>query len=676
MKGGSSWSWRKPIVSRLALAGALVISQLAHAQVTLDHPTADVEKVVAALSQSAGEPHRAPGFDREFILVSVTDVPAEELRAKIAEVVGAEWRKDEQGWLLFRSREKERELIAHDIEAQRPALEKHLGQIAPPPESQDIEELQRLVDDAEAISGLDSRQVSTAATQLRNRTPMNRAMHAIIAQIPVERLLSIRPGERRVFSLDPTPRQERLPAICADLMARAQRDTEWINGRLPDDDAARYSSPIFTNLPTQPQDWFIAVEPEGFGNLSVRLYTVHSSGSASMQFYWSFNKMADLPEAPPTDLNDQTFELTVLDRLILPFFQQAMAQQTPRLDLPPGTEPYSLLLETALKALAKSEDRDLVARPDLMMWAYSIFVIGHQTAPAISGIKAALTNAAAETKRDGTWLTVTPALSVLATEEPKRDALDAFFRLHAENALEAYAFTRIVAQSKCRSNINFLGWFSTLAQSRLAPNFGQGEWLGARAIGMLQVRDMDKLRSGEQLQIGRASQAVRQAMEDWLYSDLVGSATEQMAAMRDARMGLFNPSEPTIVFPRGLPDDAILEMQRLESAEYVLKLRMGSFEREQSVSESTLAYYLEDTSPDRAVVTGLYPVSVTTEMVILRSGPYYRQYALRSETAPEGREFKPYSSLPDDVRARIEEIRRMMRESIRNRNTPPPSQRP
>jgi hypothetical protein len=196
------------------------------------------------------------------------------------------------------------------------------------------------------------------------------------------------------------------------------------------------------------------------------------------------------------------------------------------------------------------------------------------------------------------------------------------------------------------------------------------EWPAARALGFLTGRQRQTLQSGGRLLAGQGPPSFRAALEDWVYGDAIGRIPEDEKLLDTSEVHLYDPAEPTAVFPRGLPSDGYLELTHSEVTKAKIRLRHSNGrEFATLVAPQEFALYLE--SGNRYTVLGVYLVEEQRENYRYRAGPYYRGLRLSRVEEPENAAFLPYENLPPHFKNEVEEFRSQIR-SGRNLNNPPP----
>ncbi|MBX3096787.1 MAG: hypothetical protein KF812_07990 [Fimbriimonadaceae bacterium] len=674
----------------------LLGSTIVATPISVTVPTGDVPTVFMSINEASGEEWVAPGFNREFLTVIVTDVEPAALRTKIAEVLGAEWRMEGEKWVLFRSSAKLRELRDQDIARLAPTLQEQLNKLKPLTEQLDTEDLQALVagDLALQMNRTDTNQYDWRAIQsLRDQTPGQRVIANMLAQINAADLVSMPPSGRYIYTLQGGPRQRRLPPVCASILQRGQRDEAWLKrNRSPLATNESIDFGFFNQLPVGDEPWFIRVENSGFGGLecsfntfakmSDEMYYVQNKAS------WMFNPLPNAPPVAPSADDpgaDIELSLTENERKFLDIVRRRVVPgndpTTERENIfhwLAAEEPYSFVWDSALRDLAKHRELNVVAVPDVMAWYLLIFLISQTPTATIASVAAATINSPYSRSQfaDG-WLMIQPIRSAaLASPEPEREAVRRLFTILAsDEEPTGMDIARFVADSKAEDymNVGVLPITFSQINSPVMMVFNRpSSWKGYRIVGSLSDAQLAVLRDGRPIFVSQLSSRLRTLMDDWFYCDSVSQLRSSNSRPQDMSMyDMTNPGEPTFLFPNGLPNDATLSRSAWDTIQALVTLRAPSGTITQQVmSASTLAWSIVNQQPNRNIVLSMVPVTLQNEKFSLNAGFCERGVTLIGQQFPHGREPRALSAMPEEFRKQVEEI--MVQYQRNNVGNPPP----
>lgn len=232
----------------LALAAHASSGQDSSRHVNYTTVTVSMSKALADLSRLSGmEIHASPPVASEPIILRLDDVPIDAALKQIATTFEAQWERKKTGLVLTRPEELVRktqaELDAKAAIVIAAELAKKTKVIADMP-AWDSAFANRLANQfGEMMKELEGEgvwtpQVGERHAAIRAKLPTSRALARLMGLLDPKALASIRPGERIVFSSDPTPLQLPLPHDLSGVLDPYTAETAvWIEERkrvLPD----------------------------------------------------------------------------------------------------------------------------------------------------------------------------------------------------------------------------------------------------------------------------------------------------------------------------------------------------------------------------------------------------------------------------------------------------------
>ncbi len=202
--------------------------QAQNAQRTFHWEPMPLPKLANKLAAVLGEPVQvAKTLWPTTVMVHAEQATVREVQDKIAEAINATWskrggvwyleqtsaqaRSDEQTYRQERIRSIQR-LLDHNrkqLQAQKPFDEQHARRL--------YEEMR---DFAKLYGPNDNERVSKRVNELEQESPVSRLNRRFLLALKAETLASVNPGERKIFSTNPTPMQSPMPGEVAKLIAQ------------------------------------------------------------------------------------------------------------------------------------------------------------------------------------------------------------------------------------------------------------------------------------------------------------------------------------------------------------------------------------------------------------------------------------------------------------------------
>lgn len=197
--------------------------------INADLRTVTLPWAVKELERQTGIPHKLAGANPDqFIYINVKGLAASRVREGIARVARGEWKVIEGAQVLVTEPwakaidDVYAKNVASEIESAQRPMEK--------PEAKEF-----IADYVKRVEGPStSAQYSEAHWDWIERTPTARLLRGLVGILPIQDLTGLQHGERRVFSLNPTELQAKLPSkaesIFSNFLEENRQFTVFANG--------------------------------------------------------------------------------------------------------------------------------------------------------------------------------------------------------------------------------------------------------------------------------------------------------------------------------------------------------------------------------------------------------------------------------------------------------------
>lgn len=566
------------------LTFALLAFFVAHAQgqdleqrITHSSVAKRADVLAAELTQKTGVPIRV---DREVagevVAVHVRDVPLVDLLRRIAEVTSSELARDAQGNLVLRlnredARRQEREALAKRAETVRAALQGWQTRL----EAQSAAE-------AQGQTRAEQRRVvaggPTGGMFVNESSPIGRAIMRMAMLVRPEDLAAVGPGQRVVFSTNPTRMQtalgRRTDRILADLVREQQASYQaWQRNqatrpRTPEQEQAiQIARQMGFQLEPHPMNTPVAkallvvssgqiVPMIGGESLQVelRLYDANGAVMVNGQTTLGASPLEALtaqlmgqttpPAGPASPDAARPIALTPLANAARAFAGTASAATAVRpsdelleaLRRPDLVDPHSLVTSEATIALATSRGENLVANfPDTFVAVTPMsgirVAVGGDGAPTVeTGAASDLTlggwdrtlstSQELSIQREAGWMVVKPSDPVEARERRvDRQALARLIRAVDANGAPALVDTAEYAAANHPPTIGSveLPYISYWAPGLMTSVRGPVNWNLLRLYGHLSESQRRALLNGGRLSLAALTGGARQVLEQMLF---------------------------------------------------------------------------------------------------------------------------------------------------------------
>ncbi len=219
--------------NKMMLFPTLILTSLGRADnrsalLNLVTPGLSVRNVLQEVSKQTGHEYRAQSeLADDVVVVRLSNAIPEDFTARLAEVVGGEWRETNGSFLLRPSleyaREERQEVIASQKRGLERALKQVSGQLAKHPvfDQSGAESMLKRVDktftERHAVNG------EFGLTDALNRErdlPINRLLARMLQTAPPNLIVGMDPHTRVVYSPNPNPLQRELPSACQSLVSK------------------------------------------------------------------------------------------------------------------------------------------------------------------------------------------------------------------------------------------------------------------------------------------------------------------------------------------------------------------------------------------------------------------------------------------------------------------------
>ena len=219
------------------MAAIAVMATVAAAQeqptVTFSRPTMSMGEVLKAITQQTGVSVTAnPGLRDVPILVSVKDVPLDELLDRIALVTGTKVEKRDYGLLFVADKDARKAQADREREWTEEAFDRAKQKLSANnklPDRWTADAVDKIVADDQAMRERLTAQLSNLENVRGNRTmvfdsrmggmsPARSSAFRVLDALPADVLASVGPGDRVVYTTRPTRMQKRMPFLTSRIV--------------------------------------------------------------------------------------------------------------------------------------------------------------------------------------------------------------------------------------------------------------------------------------------------------------------------------------------------------------------------------------------------------------------------------------------------------------------------
>lgn len=671
------------------LAIVLASFYAAPARITYETRAVPLVRLLDELSARTGTDLRCEARLRTApMVVSVTDVETTDLLAKIAEVVGAEWRKEKDHELLAQSpaqiRKEERVSLATQIDKVRRALAGGIKDLQPNFEKQDADGLfnslatlkARLADDRQ------NRALTSAYGDMALRTPLNRALIRLVQTIPPEDIA--RADERTVFALNPTAKQRPLGPGADRILADFVREqTVWVDALRRLDPEEKYASPSVRepmgqrDVPASadavrvvltrrvPAEYlFSLVVISGNPLEAGRPWTQWAARSPEMdriyETIWSSTKDGSKP-IPLTALSEELArQLRASGR------GEGGVRVGPDLKAwlldPVAHEPMDLVPSECLLEVARARGKPLVAWiPDvqlpLLTSAASQGALTLRTHEQF--IRAELGSMAL--REESGWVLGIPDDPVLTRRRfTDRQATKGLARaIEEKGGVRLIDYARYAASTGGSRHEHGGPLSMLLLDPTSGVEMGQMNWSALKVYGSLTDQQLRDLTNGGRLRVDRMTPAQKRFVEELAYASEINRAANTTTAGFST---IGKTAEPTVALAGGLPADAELTLtSSLRPRIFAFKPVEGQAPVAfQTLDPSTVALYeriasgdLVEPNVDQKIAGYAMGESVMIRLRLTYSPDLWHEVAMEEKWIDRTAIPKPWTELPESIAAAV-----------------------
>lgn len=541
-----------------------------------------VQSTLESLSQATGTTLKANGpLGQQIVFVKVDGVKPEDLKRRLADVLGATWMPKDGVEYLTRTPAQENAIWTRHVELRgklvQVSLEQARKQVAQPFSGADL--ARGLV----ALKPSDNN-ADRAQANLRHRTekalfdqaPTARLLNRLILACDPKDLAAVGPFERRIFCLKPTRMQRGInaKAFQTALAAFAKEQAEWVDAAskvgFPEDPSGRMVSDPRTQIEYTAKDMedvqLEVKRGEMVSLFMVNLKAAHPSHSRSIFCQVSFadpgrtfmNSMMDAKPAPESDpvvpLSEESEEFQ--KRLTGTFMSQDSLALSPRmLQMLLNVDQRDPLAWTPSDAFASYADFKKLnvvgVLPDDAV-SLGAFVAGQgklrteQFVRALTGY-----GSITLTEADG-WATFAPADEWEASTAftPRKPLAKLIKAVNDKGRLDVHDYARFAFESRLLNRGTLPMMFLGMYDRSILGSSDQTSWDGLRLYGSFAPIAQQDLEGGRQFAFGGLSGEQRKIVERIVYGDMIQS--EERLDGSTAQLN-HEPVEPTEAYPNGLP---------------------------------------------------------------------------------------------------------------------------
>lgn len=584
----------------LCVIGLLVGAVLARAQTSIGFtmPVAPADQVLQRLGRQIGIPLRAQGtIEKEFLLVDVAGVTPEDLLARIATTLEAEWRTSDGTRYLVRTGAVEARIQKREVALRTQRLRNALLE---------LENLGPWNQDSVAKMATES--VEMARSQLsggrlrwesvesgRRQTPLVRLLTRLTLD-NAEAIAAQPPWLRTVYSDKATKMQARLSATSADRLATFLKEqTLWSDAvaaaRKPDerlqDWGALEGSAKLKGLPVRILLMALRSPFSGSVDLTVKLIDDKGRvvGESRLPIGDFLQRMtreemgATVPDDDPAiAFSEET--RAVQQQLASLRVESRTAPQLPQSFLekaldPAKHEPLAGYASELLRGIARAGDANLVARPSDML---SLLAFAPTPKMTVSVARRWVSNLAdMEILEDGGWLCIRPRMPLTTRLlQVDRGALGAYLR--AARSKDYLTIDELITFAKS-SDANMdelpLVFWSVLLAPAASPD-ERRNWDALRLLGSMDPAQRGAFGGDIAIPLGNLNPSQVVLANRIVYGgppglQFAGQRTPEEASMPPGQSLRYEPTES---LPTGLPRTGTLTIGQSED-DVVLGMREG-----------------------------------------------------------------------------------------------------
>ncbi|HVT11595.1 MAG TPA: hypothetical protein VHE55_04965 [Fimbriimonadaceae bacterium] len=682
----------------------------AAARITFHEPAMRVEPLLAKLSKACGVPMKASAdVGRLVAYVSVDDVDVHALMDRLADALDAKWKEDAGFSVLVSSPEKEKAELQTAHQVRRKQIEDVLGSA--------FKSLSATFDNSAAkalvgrlIALKTARDANLADENTRreydaanNDGPTHRLILKLLKTIPIEKLASMQPGQREIYSLNPTKLQNPFGAggrqaiedflreqrLFSEALAEAHAPAN--SGRETVSEALSWPDPI----EAAPDDFYMAIgiayNDDLSCNLLLRGQTIPRTISQFFGRAPSDAALYQIASEPgpkgeqPISLSPESAELIKLAKGTFGRNGKGHVVPSPSLlsllEHPVDFDPLAFAASDALKALAEDGHKNMVAwvpdsafiltlYPSMGTRALSLDLVRRLLGASSQGMDSAI---------EGSWLVMKP-------HNPNR----------ARQEIDDRAAIGNLVQASVKGKALLLPYAQYAASSGHGPYDGLGvaymflvdpssgsmtdgsNWGALKLYGSFDAQRRAALERGEQFAFRSLTPKQKEIVKFVTFGQLINNAVYDNPNM--SRIAA-KQAEPTEVLTDWVPDDCLVAMQvqRRQVLFGYDRDTNGEMKPSRTIDPNTIGWFLyakEHPKPGENVPLPPDAYAVGEQALFhlrLIYGPKLWNELLLTENTPPSDKPVSWTDLPDEFKKSIEKaLQRQADNDSRNNGGPPP----
>lgn len=596
----------------------------------VDYTTVAVplERALSELSQQTGSKLFVDqGLRDEIIVLRLKGALLEDVKQRIATVVGAEWKKTPDGFELYRSAEMATQLNREAVEARakniQEALEAKRAQIRfdTPLTAQELDRLAAQFNLERSSIERDGNQNDyDKLVQMQASMPGARALWRVLAAIDPKRLAEIGLDQRVVFSNQPTKTQVE---IGSDLSKVGEQLFEENNGlsaayqKLNPGESSvleGYGIDPIASYRAEPVRFVLSARREIFGDaINLHLIAFDGSGGAVMtsrgtlQLIGNLGKlqaerarmMKEAETEPDLPISPATKGMLEFMRKVMGggVMEAATGALRDALLHPETIDPLATAASEAFLGIADLRNENLVFCPDDSMFLIAMFA-GQEgkfkpslVMQGVSGL-GQVSQANVEEK-DG-WMLVSPT-DRLQTYQSRTDrrALGEFMRSFDEKGYVPIEASALLAKSIRGSSMPMLDIFFPMLLSPDARPEDRGELRILKLYAELGPEMIRRMYETGGVRVAELNREQLRLVSDYFYQK-EGGVSRMIAPgkPRPSFAELAASGEPTEILPDGMSLDATIGFSARTQKTFIARVSNGGSQYVTAMPMDTIAWTL------------------------------------------------------------------------------------
>lgn len=327
----------------LMISTALLLASLPQL-ITYETKAARLPVILAELESKIGTKLECEtSFKNDVLVIHVNDVEAKALLDKIAQAAVGKWTRSGDRLVLspdlVRRKVQEEELLARRERDIQRMLDQFKRDLEMPYVAEKLHSLKAAID--ERRSFYDAQLMADRASRQRTFGPLERLGMRSLLEVGARRLAEIRPGERMVFSANPTPRQLKWPKQ-NELFATFFQEWNLFQGLFAGTETRhnwthiRNGGVMPTHLERVDRLWLAVTDPLRNAT-AARLAVVNNSETVGFGATVDMTAPPKEPAAAPTvDLPDTQLKLHPMSEALASAWKSQMSSRRPRVQVDRG----------------------------------------------------------------------------------------------------------------------------------------------------------------------------------------------------------------------------------------------------------------------------------------------------------------------------------------------------